>query len=137
MTTAIVRKSAQPIVVPRAGEPQPVVQPSLRVLREQRAMERERMLASLVSQWSEVAGRFLLTPPMMVLGGCALTNVLSQTQTGTYNGRPTYVIEGAISSSIQTVLVGTIAFQALTEVAKEGVKPAMDIASLIKLVGAL
>lgn len=134
MTTAVaVRRPTPPVVLQERAEGRS----NLRLAREHRASERERMVGDLLKQWSEVIGRFLLTPPMMVLGGCALTNVLSQTQTGEYNGRPTYVVEGAISSSIQTVLVGTMAFQALTEVAKEGIKPAMDIASLIKLVGTL
>lgn len=131
MTTAVtVRKPTQPIVIPRAPDPQPVVS-SVKALREARYAERERMIGDLVRQWSEVLGRFVSSPPMMVVGGCAITNILSQTQTGEYNGRPTYVLEGSISTAIQTTLVTGAALNALVEVAK----PAVDIAQLIKLIG--
>lgn len=129
MTQALVPVRTNPPRVLQAG----ATKADIRLAKMQARAEHDARVMELALQWSRIAERVLIQPIPLAIGGVLATNLLSQLQTGTYNGQPTWAITGAQAVTLQTAIVAP----ALLTTLADATKPALDIASLIKLISAM
>lgn len=122
-TTAVPRVLA-------AGQATPY---DVRIARLELKAEQARRNAALAGQALDVAGSVVRHPMFMLVGMMAATNILSQTETGTYQGSKTYVLTGAQAVALQAALVTPAFLTILGDATRQG----FDIASLLKLFAAV
>lgn len=111
--------------------PMPANKYTVQIARLALKAQKQETIKVLVDRGADVAGQVLKHPVTMIIAGCTLTNMLSQWETGTYNGAPIYALPGPLAVTIETLIATVGTLTTLTEVAK----PAIEIAELVKMFG--